>query len=121
MPPTTGDPRPHRLLDQVRAKLRLLHDAIRTEKAYIDWIRRFSFFHHKRHPREMGAIEVEAFLTHLAVHERVAAGTQNQCLAISFLYQKILEIELPRLDAVRFGEPTCRCRTGGRCGRGCRR
>jgi site-specific recombinase XerD len=104
--PATGDPRPPRLLDQVRAKLRLLHYAIRTEEAYVDWIRRFILFHRKRHPREMGAIEVEAFLTHLAVHGRVAASTQNQALAaLLFLYQEVLEVELPALDAVRARRP----------------
>jgi Phage integrase, N-terminal SAM-like domain len=76
----TGDPRRSRLLDQARAELRLLHYAIRTDEAYVDWIRRFTLFHHKRHPREIGAIEIEAFLTHLAVHEKVAASTQNQVL-----------------------------------------
>jgi integron integrase len=101
-----GDLRPPRLLEQVRAKLRLLHYAIRTEEAYVDWIRRFIFFHGKRHPREMGAVEVEAFLTHLAVDGHVAASTQNQALAaLLFLYQKVLEIELPLIDAVRAKRP----------------
>ena len=105
-PHATGDPRPPRLLDQVRAKLRLLHYAIRTEEAYVDWIRRFILFHDKKHPRAMGAVEIEGFLTHLAVNERVAASTQNQALAaILFLYQKVLEAELPRLDAVRAKRP----------------
>jgi integron integrase len=105
-PDATSGPRPPRLLDQVRAKLRLLHYAIRTEEAYVDWIRRFILFHHKRHPREMGAAEVEAFLTHLAVDGKVAASTQNQALAaLLFLYQKVLEIELSRLDAVRARRP----------------
>lgn len=100
------DPRPPRLLDQVRAKLRLLHYAIRTEEAYVDWIRRYILFHHKRHPREMGATDIEAFLTHLAVDGKVAASTQNQALAaLLFLYQKVLEIELPRLDAIRAKRP----------------
>jgi hypothetical protein len=88
--------RPVKLLDQVRHKLRLLHYAIRTEEAYIDWIRRYILFQHKRHPREMGGREVEAFLTHLAVEGHVAASTQNQALAaLLFLYQKVLDIELP--------------------------
>jgi integron integrase len=105
-PPEAGGPRPPKLLDQMRAKLRLLHYAIRTEEAYVDWARRFILFHNKRHPREMGAAEVEAFLTHLAVHEQVAASTQNQALAaLLFLYQKVLEIELPALDAVRARRP----------------
>ena len=105
-PSSTAGPRPPRLLDQVRAKLRLLHYAIHTEVAYVDWIRRFILFHHKRHPREMGALEVEAFLTYLAVDDDVAANTQNQALAaLLFLYQKVLEIELPALDAVRAQRP----------------
>ena len=99
--------RPVRLLDQVRRKLRLLHYAIRTEEAYVAWIRRFILFHGKRHPKELGNREVELFLTHLAVEGRVAASTQNQALAaLLFLYQKVLEIELPQLDAVRAKRPS---------------
>jgi integron integrase len=98
--------RPGKLLDQVRQKLRLLHYAIRTEEAYADWIRRYVLFHHKRHPREMGGREVEAFLTHLAVEGHVAASTQNQALAaLLFLYQKVLDIELPPLYAIRAKRP----------------
>ena len=98
--------KPPKLLDQVRARLRTLHYSIRTEEAYVGWIRRFILFHKKRHPREMGGPEVEAFLTHLAVEEHVAASTQNQALAaLLFLYQQILEIELPRLDAIRARRP----------------
>jgi hypothetical protein len=80
-------PRPVKLLDQVREKLRLLHYAIRTEEAYVDWIRRYILFHGKRHPSAMGGAEVEAFLTHLAVEGKVASSTQNQGLAaLLFLY-----------------------------------
>jgi integrase len=94
------------LLEQVRAKLQLLHYAIRTEETYVDWIRRFILFHDKRHPRQLGAVEIEAFLTHLAAHENVAASTQNQAFAaILFLYQKVLEADLPKLDAVRAKRP----------------
>lgn len=90
-----------RLLDQVRQRCRVKHYSIRTEKCYVDWIRRFILFHQKRHPSEMGAPEVEAFLTHLAVNRNVAASTQNQALAaILFLYREVLEIELPWLDGV---------------------
>ena len=72
------EPTPKRLLDQVRAAIRLKHDSIRTENAYVDWIRRFVLFHDKRHPNEMGAPEVEAFLTHLAVEDRVRrAGSRR--------------------------------------------
>lgn len=90
-----------RLLDQVRGKIRLKHYSLRTEQAYLDWIKRFIRHHGKRHPREMGAAEVEAFLTHLAVAGRVAASTQNQAKsALLFLYREVLEVELPWLDNV---------------------
>ncbi len=90
-----------RLLDQVRERLRLKHYSIRTEQAYVDWIKRFIFFHNKRHPAAMGKSEVEAFLTHLAVARKVAASTQNQALsAILFLYKEVLGRELEWLDNV---------------------
>ena len=72
---------PPRLLDRVRAELRTRHCSLRTEKAYVGWIRRFILFHRKRHPAEMGAAEVESFLSSLATDRRVAASTQNQALA----------------------------------------
>ena len=88
-----------RLLDQVRDKLRTKHYSIRTEKSYVDWIRRFILFHNKRHPQEMGAVEVEQFLTHLAVVGKVAASTQNQALsAILFLYREVLGSQLEWLE-----------------------
>lgn len=90
-----------RLFEQVRQRIRLKHYSIRTEQAYIQWIRRFIIFHGKRHPREMGKREIEAFLTHLAVNRNVAASTQNQALnAILFLYRQVLEIDVPWLDDV---------------------
>lgn len=90
-----------RLLDQVRGKVRLKHYSIRTEQAYVDWIRRFILHFDKRHPRELGAAEVEAFLTHLAVAGKVAASTQNQAKsALLFLYKEVLDVELPWLDNV---------------------
>ena len=96
------DPKPRKLLDQVRDCLRLKQYAHRTEETYILWIRQYILFHNKRHPVEMGRIEVEAFLTHLAVEKKVAASTQNQALsAILFLYRHILKIELTDIDAVR--------------------
>jgi hypothetical protein len=67
-----------RLLDQLRGRLRVKHYSIRTEQAYVDWVRRFVLFHGKRHPRELGAAEVESFLTDLAVRRRVSPSTQNQ-------------------------------------------
>jgi hypothetical protein len=70
-----------RLLDQVRAVLRRKHYSLRTEEADVGWIKRYVLFHHKRHPREMGLSEVEAFLTNLAVEQQVAASMQNQALS----------------------------------------
>ena len=102
MPDSTPQtPPPPKLLDQVRERLRVKHYSIRTETQYLQWIKRFILFHDKRHPREMGAVEVEAFLTHLAVAGRVAAATQNQALsALLFLYREVLNIDLPWLDKV---------------------
>ena len=75
--------------------------SIRTEQAYLDWIRRFILFHHKRHPDEMGEEQIGAFLTHLAVDRNVAASTQNQALsALLFLYQHVLERKLDFLDNI---------------------
>jgi site-specific recombinase XerD len=72
---------PPKLLDQVREALRLKHYALRTEQAYVNWIKRFILFHDKRHPREMGVPEVRAFLAHLAVEQHVSASTQTQALS----------------------------------------
>jgi integron integrase len=84
-----------RLLTQVREVIRVKHYSIRTEQAYVNWIKRFIFFHGKRHPREMGAREVQAFISHLAVKQDVAAATQNQALnALLFLYGEVLHQEL---------------------------
>lgn len=91
-----------RLLDQVREVVRLKHYSIRTEQTYIDWIKRYIFFHGKRHPREMGASEIESFLTDLAVRRRVSASTQNQALnALVFLYRQVLHQEAGEFSAVR--------------------
>jgi integron integrase len=98
---------PPRLLDRTRQTMRRQHYSLRTERAYLGWIRRFILFHNKRHPATLGHLEIEAFLTHLAVDQDVAAPTQNQALsALLFLYRKILfqEIELP-LNAVRARRP----------------
>ena len=90
-----------KLLDQVRGKIRLKHYSIRTEQAYLDWIKRFIRHFGKKHPRDLGAAEVEAFLTHLAVAGQVAASTQNQAKsALLFLYREVLGSELPWLDNV---------------------
>lgn len=98
-----------KLLDQVRARIRVKHYSIRTETQYVHWIRRFILFHGKRHPREMGAPEVESFLSDLAVAGHVAASTQNQALsALLFLYREVLEIDLPWLDGVTRAKPSKR-------------
>ncbi|NJM68523.1 MAG: hypothetical protein HC851_24100 [Acaryochloris sp. RU_4_1] len=85
---------PKKLLDQLRDVLRLKHYSYRTEQTYVAWVHRFICFHNKRHPKDMGAPEVEAFLTHLAVELKVAASTQNQALcALVFLYRYVLRQE----------------------------
>ncbi|MDB5987173.1 MAG: integron integrase [Nevskia sp.] len=96
-----------RLLDQVRGKLRTLHYSLRTEEAYIDWIKRYIRFHDKRHPRELGAEAMAAFLTHLATDRKVAASTQNQALAaLLFLYRQVLALDVPWIkDVVRAKKP----------------
>ncbi|WP_323539598.1 integron integrase [Xanthomonas campestris] len=88
-----------KLLDQVRGRLRLRHYSLRTEQAYVGWIRRFILANGKRHPAQMGQAEVEAFLTDLATRGQVSAGTQNQALAaLLFLYREILGLELPWME-----------------------
>ncbi|MHB8385448.1 phage integrase N-terminal SAM-like domain-containing protein [Metallibacterium sp.] len=90
-----------RLMDEVRRRLRLKHHSLRTEKVYVAWIKRFILFHGKRHPRTLGAIQVERFLSELAMHGGVAASTQNQALsALLFLSREVLHIDLPWLDNV---------------------
>lgn len=90
-----------RLLDQVREAIRLRHFSWRTEQAYVHWIKRFILFHHKRHPRDMGAVDVQAFLSWLAVEGQVSASTQGQALAaLLFLYKQVLGVDLPWLDEV---------------------
>jgi integron integrase len=96
-----GGPQPPRLLDRVRLAIRARHYSTRTEEAYVAWIKRYIFFHGKRHPAEMGADEVTRFLSSLALHDRVSASTQNQALsALLFLYQEVLQQDLPWLDSV---------------------
>lgn len=99
--------RPKKLLDRVRDAIRRKHYSIRTEEAYVHWIKRYILFHDKRHPREMGTSEIEAFLTRLAVEQNVAASTQNQALsALLFLYREVLQLDLDRsIDAVRAKRP----------------
>ena len=98
---TSSAPRQPKLLERLRVHLRTRHYSIRTEQAYIDWARRFILYHNKRHPQEMGAVEVEAFLSHLAVDRQVSASTQNQAkAALLYLYRQVLGVELPWLDEV---------------------
>lgn len=95
MPEPPKKPAEKKLLDQVRDAIRVRHYSIRTEEAYVNWIRRFILFHDKRHPKDMGGAEVETFLTHLAVEGHVAAATQNQAhSALLFLYRDVLHREL---------------------------
>ena len=90
-----------RLIPRLRAALRLRRYSLRTEKAYVQWVRRYILFHGKRHPQDMGAVEVTAFLNHLANARHVAAATQNQALAgLLFLYREVLEVDLPWLDGL---------------------
>ncbi len=96
-----------KLLDQVREQIRLRHYSIRTERVYCEWVKRFIRFHKYQHPAEMGAAEVEAFLSDLAVRKRVSASTQNQALAaLLFLYKQVLKLDLPWLgEVVRAKKP----------------
>lgn len=97
---------PKKLLEQVADALRVRHYAYRTEQTYVNWIRRYILFHDKRHPREMGAAEIEAFLTYLAVEGQVAASTQNQALsALLFLYREVLQQPLEPIDVIWAKKP----------------
>jgi integron integrase len=90
-----------KLLDRVREAIRFKHYSLRTEQAYVDWIKRFILFHRKRHPEAMGAEEVRAFLTDLAANQNVAASTQNQAFsALLFLYRDVLRQDLPWIDNI---------------------
>jgi site-specific recombinase XerD len=101
IPGQRGTGRGPRLLDEVRSRIRSRHFSYRTEQAYVGWIRRFILFHGKRHPQDMGAPEVEQFLSALATVRRVAPSTQNQALAaILFLYKEVLGMDLPWLENV---------------------
>lgn len=98
---STSPPSAPRLLDVARDRIRLKHYSLRTEQAYLGWIRRYIIHHGKRHPRDMGKAEVEAFLTALAVERDVSAATQSQALAaILFLYREVLAQPLPWLEEV---------------------
>ncbi len=95
-----------KLVDQFRCKLKALHRAKDTEKAYVSWVLKFIRFHNLRHPRDMGEIEIEQFLTHLAVEKNVAASTQNQAFnAILFLYKQVLKRKLKGIQSIRAKRP----------------
>lgn len=95
-----ASPRP-RLIDQVRERIRLKHYSLRSEQAYVDWMKRYIRFHGNRHPSELGSRDLVAFLTHLAAERNVAASTQNQAQsALLFLYREVLTVELPMLEGV---------------------
>lgn len=98
---------PVKLLDQVRSRIRLKGYSIRTEKSYVEWIRRFILFHNKRHPKEMGKAEIESFLSHLVLQRNVASSTQNQAFnAILFLYDQVLEVKMPEeIQSIRSKKP----------------
>ncbi len=100
-------PQADRLMDQFRQVMRYYHYGLRTEEAYWRWIKGFIFYHNKRHPKEMGKEEIEAYLTYLAVNQNVAVSTQNQAFnALLFLYKKVLLIDLPDdISAVRSKKP----------------
>ena len=98
---TGAGQRPVGLLEKVREAVRVRHYSRRTELAYVGWVRRFVVANGRRHPRELGAREVEAFLTRLASDHDVVAGTQNQALAaLLFLYREVLKIDLPWMEEV---------------------
>jgi integron integrase len=98
--PATPSPAP-KLLDQLRAALRVRHMSLNTEESYVSWARRYILFHGKRHPKTLGAEAVQAFLSHLAVDRQVSASTQNQAkAALLFLYKQVLGVDLPWLAEV---------------------
>lgn len=95
-----------KLLDQVRDAIRRKHYAYRTEETYVSWIRQYILFHHKRHPQEMGAAAIEAFLTYLAQERHVSASTQNQALsAILFLYREVLHMPVSGVEVTWANKP----------------
>jgi len=101
--PAVVERTPHKskLLELCRERLRVKHYSLRTEDAYLSWVRRFIFFHNKKHPAEMGGYEVESFLTHLAVNGHVSSSTQNQALsALLFLYREVLYLQLEWMENV---------------------
>jgi integron integrase len=103
-PPVAPPPQPKKLLEQMSDILRTKQYSARTEKTYLEWVRLYILFHNKRHPREMGAPEINAFITHLVTQKNISASTQNQALsAVLFLYRHVLKLELDQnlLGAIR--------------------
>ena len=99
--PALDAPVPRRLIDQVREQLRYLHYSLRTEEAYVHWVRAFVRWSGLRHPRQMGAAEVQAFLAWLATERQVSVSTHRQALAaLLFLYQKVFGLQLPWMQAL---------------------
>lgn len=88
MSTNTPSPKPPKLIDELRKKLRYKHMSYRTEQAYVGWVRRFIVFHHKRHPREMGKSEIECYLTYLANDCGVSASTHHQALSALLFIQR---------------------------------
>ncbi len=100
-PVEAGEKRAPKLLDRVREAARVRHLSLRTEKSYVNWIRRYILFHGKKHPNEMAEAEINGFLTHLAVENRVSASTQTQALcALLFLYRTVLERDVGELEGL---------------------
>jgi len=94
-PQPTSSPQGRKLLEQVSDAIRIKHYSSRTEKTYMDWIKRYILFHNKRHPKDMGAEEIQTFIAHLATQKQLAASTQNQALsAVIFLYRYVLKIDI---------------------------
>lgn len=105
--PGCGGKIPHmpKLLDQVREVLRMKHYSLRTEQAYVNWIKRYIFFHDKRHPAEMGEVEIRTFISDLASKKSVAASTQTVALsALLFLYRDVLKKEQPFIEGIERNE-----------------
>ena len=97
----TPPPKPKKFLDRLRDEMRLRHYSLRTEQSYVAWTRRYILFSQKRHPQDMGAPEVRAFLRHLAVERKVTASTQNQAFnALVFDYEKFMGIPLGPLGEI---------------------
>lgn len=112
VPSTSGQLLKPRLMPRLREAFRFRRYSLKTEKAYVQWIKRYIHFHGKRHPEEMGATEVTAFLNYLANARHVAAATQNQALAaLLFLYREVFEVQLPWLDGIVRAKTTKRLPT----------